>query len=249
MGTYYYLASNEKTKEMVENEDLDAIDEYIQSPEPVQGPYDIYPTHAAMGVQQVMDGYEWIEGAFQIASRAVQLGKVNVLNHIKDKIFFDCIRDGNSYNLFVLATEKHQFDLINLLWDIAVENGQGPVAKEQLGYAMRRLLGYSELEEEDVIKYLPLYIKDGVDLTDIYGYTNSWKKPIVRSWLENNCKKEQLSYNYKYECKHKLVLSDYRYRSDGNWLCNICMDQFPSGTERWFCKPCNTDVCITCYEL
>jgi len=102
MPTYYYIASSKKTTEMVKKEDFDAIDKYIQSPEPVNGPYDYLPSHAAMGTTQVMTGYEWIEGAFQIASRAVQLGKVNVLTHIKDKIFFDCIRDGNSYNLFVL---------------------------------------------------------------------------------------------------------------------------------------------------
>jgi len=78
--------------------------------------------------------------------------------------------------------------LIDLLWNIAYDNGECPTAKKQLAYAARRLLGYSELEEEDVIKYLPLYVsKDGFDASDVYDYSISWKKPIVQSWLEENC--------------------------------------------------------------
>lgn len=248
MGCYYYLYSSKKTKTMVRDEDFDAIDKYIQSPEEVNGPFDDAP-YADLETQKVNDEYKWIDGAYQIASRAVQLGKENVIKHIADKIFFDCIRDGNTYNLFVLATEKQQFHLIDLLWEIACEYGHCPIAKEQLSYATVRLLGYCDLQETDVIKYLPLYIKNGINLLDLYSCSISWQKPIVQKWLEDNCGTDRINQKFL-ECTHTLELSNfdkghYQY---GNWTCNMCDNSFQKGTERWFCKFCNNDVCCDCYN-
>ena len=248
MGVFYYISSHENTKSIVQNENFEAIDKYVQSPETFVGPLD-EPPYCDMGKQTVTEGYEWVDGAYQIASRAVQLGKENVLRHIQDKIFFDCIRDGNTYDLFVLATEEHQFHLINVLWEIACENGHAPIAKTQLAYAARRLMGYSELNEQDVIKQLPLYIKDGVDLSDLYHYSKYWEKPMVQKWLEDNCGKERLVFNDD-ECNHKLELSNFSkggYQF-GGWCCNLCSDTFEKETQRWFCKLCNNDVCCECYN-
>lgn len=81
MGVYYYISSHENTKSMVLNEDFDAIDKYIVSPIPVVGPFDEEP-YVDMGKQLVQPGYEFVDGAYQIASRAVELGKESVLKHI-----------------------------------------------------------------------------------------------------------------------------------------------------------------------
>ena len=125
---------------------------------------------------------------------------------------------------------------------------------------------------------MPLYVsKDGFDASDVYDYSISWKKPIVQSWLEENCTSEQINSKIYYkedkygnkekyripvrnkcessECTsrvalptHTLVLSQYKYRLASDWICNKCSKQFPTGTERWFCQLCNNDICIECFN-
>lgn len=268
MGVYYYLVSHSNTKKLVEEEDFDQIDKYVVSPTPFEGPVDHHfdvlrglisgadqqggEQGAEQGAEQdAVQDNKWVEGAFQIASRAVKMGKENVLRHVADKICFDYRRDGNSYDLFVLATEKHQFAMIDVLWEIAVENCYASEAEDQLQYAARRLLGYSDLDEQQVIQQLPLYAEKVSSLEDVYHYSKFWKKPAVQKWLEDNYPSKLLEnvVNDKV-CSHSMQLSKFEggpYRW-GDWGCDVCSASFPKGTERWLCKLCCRDICVDCHK-
>lgn len=209
MPTYYYEDSNFATKHLVRNKDYENINKYILNPKEFYGLYDgDWDGHGDERDGDWDDERDYkgedIDPVYQIATSAVSQNNIDVLNHIKNKINFDHLRDDNTYDLFVMATEYQYFHLIDILWNIALENGQGDIARDQLCYAARRLMAYTEpeLKEEDVLKYLPLYHKEGVKFDDVYHYSIFWKMSLIRKWLEENITDQDLIENNK--CYHEF---------------------------------------------
>lgn len=225
MGTYYFIVSHKSTREIVEKEDFEKIDEYIKNPKEFRPP--VAPLFGKPVIpEKYIEFAKQKDGAFQIASRAVELGKENVLRHIQDKIDFSYSPDGNAYNLFDLATEEGQFHLIDVLYDISYNHGYRDIAKDQLSYSMRRLLGYCELSEEKVIEHLPVYIKKDVNLSDVFYYSKYWEKPKVYDWLIGYCSEKYIgwSFNDIQKARESGKLTKEKERSLVNQICQAVED-------------------------
>ena len=57
---------------------------------------------------------------------------------------------------------------------------------------------------------------------------------------------------------HRMKISSYQYPrrarvlhlgsyADGTWYCDKCASKGAAGSERWFCKQCQCDVCFKCF--
>lgn len=257
MPLSFYIVSHPSTKVIVENEDFVAIDKFIENPTPFRGPMDDWCFKGF--ICELNPGYEWIDSVYQIASRAVELDKPNVIRHVADRIRFDYTRDGNSYTLFLLAVEKGHFHLISLLWDIAIENRMYPKAVEQLEYAVERVF-YGDAvygdDEDTVLAGLQYFCDKDISLYAFYQRCVGLQKNKIVAYLEENCSDKILGQSVpeptndttEVSCKHGLKVSDYAGNDYvGGYICDQC-DAREQGS-RWHCAMCGLDVCPNCRAL
>jgi len=189
MPTSYHVFSPVETKEMVKNEDFDSIDEYIKNPKTDFVECTGLPSYLGTFFNQpVVDDLIHLRviAHHQIAIRAVQLNKPNVLHHIKDGIDFIYVPTGNSYELFHLATELGHYDLIKVLYEIAVDTTYGDKILPKIEFALRIALQMIKDDHELFRILREYYLGDDVyrlDLWNIYHYSIAWDRPGVTKWL------------------------------------------------------------------
>ena len=190
MPTSYYIITNEYIEDLVNNNDLANLENYLNSTQSL-------PIHSegtghmcvAPWVDDIDDSYDL--RLYHILSYATDVGNINVLEHFKNQINLNYRPDGNSYNLLDLAIENYVDKYLTSdteFYPIAILLVKSHISNHNLvpnGYQLRYLIDFGSSHSD--YKLLTQLVREyGLYINEVYHYSIAWGYQDVFDYLVEN---------------------------------------------------------------
>ncbi len=205
MPTSYFIITNDYVKNLINRNDLQKLDFYLDE---------------SNESNQLK--------LYHILSYAIDIGNINVLDHFKDKINLNYSPDGNAYNLLHLAIENYVKTSDAKFYDITillVRSHKSNHSDEINSYGLRDLIPF--MSKHNNYKLITELVRDyNISLTDVYYYSIAWGYTNVFDYITNNLI-DMINLDYDTTCLGIQMACRFDNHSTARHVAEFLENKFP----------------------